>query len=102
MPKTPVMVRLDDDELAELDRIAGEQKISRATCATAILRQRIGTGPARTPATKPVESAPAPRSKTPTQVYEEMKAEARKEEAKVCPHKYRNNHGFCLTCGHQL
>lgn len=42
MAKTAVMVRLSEGELCALDAMALKSGISRATCATSILRQRLG------------------------------------------------------------
>ena len=45
MAKTAVMIRLSDTEVSALDALALKNGISRATCATSILRQRLRPEP---------------------------------------------------------
>lgn len=81
MPKTAVMVRLSEGELSALDALARKNGISRATCATSILRQRLG-------APGWIEGGPSPILPKP---------------ATDCPHKHRDRTGRCIFpgCGDQ-
>jgi rRNA maturation endonuclease Nob1 len=87
MAKTAVMVRLSETELSALDALALRTGISRATCATSILRQRLAV-------TMNVSEPPIVKAWGQKQATVQLPADQ-------CAHPYRDNHNVCRVCGDQ-
>lgn len=106
MAKTAVMVRLSESELSALDAMALKGGISRATCATSILRQRLGAGPNENLAAR--NGRLQDEAMTPLQPTKDVPRETLTTQRKIirpetdeCAHPFRDNQNRCRVCGHQ-
>lgn len=103
MAKTAVMIRLNDEEIAALDKAAASQGITRATCVTAMVRLALAS-----PLTKAPMSAENEPGVGPVTVREgstgntEPAVERSTYERPTqdqCAHPFRDNQNRCRVCG---